>query len=164
WYYPTMTGSLKQMNISYQPKEDRLLLKISTSSNSEYRIWMTRRFTSLLLNVLSEQMDARGGIQKVASTPDTRERLKNTDAAQEYESGPDMEYPLGADGILAFKINAAKNREGKLNLQLLPEDGEGVNFALDDSMIYMLHNLIERCIFKTDWNLQSTQMLQANLH
>ena len=36
-----MTDKLHQMNVTYIPKEDRLLLKISTTQKDEFRIWLT---------------------------------------------------------------------------------------------------------------------------
>ena len=49
------------MNVSYAAREDRLLLRVSTSEDEEFRIWLTRRYTGLLLGVLNKEMDDRGG-------------------------------------------------------------------------------------------------------
>lgn len=159
-----MTGSLKQLNISYQPKEDRLLLKVSTSGNSEYRVWLTRRFTSLLLRVLNQQMDKVGGMHAAASSEKTREHFREGAFNQPYDEPVSSVYPLGEEGILAFRINAGEAPDGTLKLQLLPEEGNGVNFALDKSMLYMLYNLLEQGLTRTDWNLQELQPPPSSLH
>lgn len=159
-----MTGSLKQLNISYQPKEDRLLLKASTTADIEYRVWLTRRFTSLLLRVLTQQMDKIGGVQAAASQPQTLEHLKSGAFNQPYEEPSGSHFPLGEEGILAFRINAGDFSGGSLKLQLLPEEGAGVNFALDKSMLYMFHNLLEQGVSKTDWNLQDQIVPRERLH
>lgn len=158
-----MTGSLKQMNISYRPEEDRLLLRVSTSSNSEFRVWLTRRFTALLLKVLGEQMDKEGGAAKVASNPSIRDQLRQGAFDQPYEEQPKTSYPLGENGILAYRINAGE-AEGNMKLQLLPEDGQGLNLSLDKPMLYMLHSLLEQGLSGADWNLRDQGLEPENVH
>jgi len=41
--------SIKQLNGSYIPNEDRILFRFSTVDNCEYRFWFTRRITLFLL-------------------------------------------------------------------------------------------------------------------
>ena len=151
------------MNISYRPEEDRLLLRVSTSANCEFRVWLTRRFTALLMKVLNEQLDKQGGAGKAASDPQVREQLHGGAFEQPYEEVPDTSYPLGQDGILAYRINAGQ-AEGALRLQLLPDEGQGLNLTLDRPMLYMLLNLLEQGLAGADWNLGQTDLRPENLH
>ncbi|MDT8398956.1 MAG: hypothetical protein RQ899_10120 [Pseudomonadales bacterium] len=148
-----MSSSLQQINISYIPAEDRLLLKVSVSGNSEYRLWLTRRFTGLLLQVLDKQMESYGGAAELASGEETRQHFKGGAFNQTYTPLNSPHFPLGENGILAFRINTRQTEQGQLNLQLLPEAGEGINFTLDKSMLYLLHNLLEQGLGATDWQL-----------
>ena len=63
-----MNDQLHQINIAHNAKEDRLLLRISSGGGDEYRLWLTRRYTGLLLGVLNKEMDSRGGAPSVAGS------------------------------------------------------------------------------------------------
>ena len=64
------------MNINYIPVEDRLMLRINTLAGDEFRVWLTRKFTELLLNLLNKEIDKHGGVPTFASTPETKELFK----------------------------------------------------------------------------------------
>lgn len=147
-----MSNTLQQINISYVPSEDRLLMKVSVSGAAEYRIWLTRRYAGLLANVLNDQINREGGFQELASSKATLNSLRGGAFEHAYEPQP-QSYPLGESGVLGFRINAGKADAGGLNLQLLPEQGEGLSLVLDKSMLYMLMNLLEQGLAATDWNL-----------
>ena len=49
-----MSDQLHQMNISHNGKEDRLLLRVSTGAGDECRLWLTRRYTGLLMGILNK--------------------------------------------------------------------------------------------------------------
>lgn len=148
-----MNDALQQLNMVYVPEQDRLLLRISTSGDAEYRIWMTRRYCSLLLNMLVEQIDRAGGYHELASREDTRERLRGGALGQAYAPPAQLKYPLGEQGVLGYRINVGKDPQGVLKLQLLPAKGQGVTFTLDKSTLYLLYNVLEQALTQTDWKL-----------
>lgn len=148
-----MNPALQQINVSYVPVEDRLLLKVRSSDDSEYRLWLTRRYTGLLLRVLQEQTEQQGGPAAVASRPETRGLLKNGAFGQSWVEPESPRYPLGRDGVLGFRIQAGRREDGLLQLQLSPENGEGLSLTLDQSLLYLLSNLLEQGLSQTDWRL-----------
>jgi hypothetical protein len=159
-----MQNNLQQINISYLPTEDRLLLKASTSDQNELRIWFTRRYTSLLINVLAQQMDKAGGIMELASNKTTLEQFKGGAFSQEYQQQTPQHFPLGENGVLGYRINAGKNTDSRVNLQLLPEAGEGLNLTLDKPMLFMFYNLLEQALVHADWNLSLPQAHKEPVH
>ncbi len=159
-----MSNNLNQMNISYLPNEDRLLLKVSSANNSEYRLWLTRRFTILLLKVLDDQMQKQGGASEISKKKETLQSLKKGAFDKQYQPTKDSSLPLGEIGVLAFKINVSTAKNGQLNIQILPEEGEGVMFTLNDSMLYMFHSLLIQGISISAWNLQEQVPSQMELH
>ncbi|MES2606145.1 MAG: hypothetical protein V4603_14515 [Pseudomonadota bacterium] len=157
-----MTGNLQQLNISYHPVQDRLLLRVNAGDSGEFRIWFTRRYTELLVTVLIDLMEKEGGMRELASHRDTVSQFKQGAFEKEYESpptslaspsGPPPALPLGADGVLAFRINANRQDDGTLTLQLLPEQGQGLNLQLNRSLLYMLYNLLEQGLAQAHWNI-----------
>jgi len=109
-------------------------------------------------------MDDSGGSQKLATSEDTVKQLKSGAFEKEYQNKIPQELPLGEDGILAYRINLKKMDNGVITLQLLPEDGKGVNFNLEKTMVYMLYNLLEQAINNTNWNLEAGPVAANLLH
>lgn len=148
-----MNNAIQQLNMTYVPEQDRLLLRVSTTGDAEYRIWLTRRYSALLLQVFVEQIERAGGFQELASRNDTLERLRGGALGQSYAPPATLRFPLGEKGVLAFRITVGKEPSGAINLQLLPESGQGVTFTLDKPMLYMLYNVLEQALAQTEWNL-----------
>jgi hypothetical protein len=156
-----MTSTLQQLNISYHSVQDRLLLRANGGDAGEFKIWLTRRYTELLLNLLLDMMEKEGGIREIASHRDTVGQLKGGAFAKDYETpagpksgtapGDDQTIPLRGEGILGFRINANRHDDGNLVLQLLPEQGVGLNLNLNRTSLFMLYNLLEQGLAQTNW-------------
>jgi hypothetical protein len=159
-----MSNSLQQINLAYVAEQDRLLLRVLASNDHEFRIWLTRRYTVLLLQVLQQQIDKAGGFHEVAAREETLQQLRGGAFEHPYDAPPDAQYPLGAAGVLGYRINVSRNDEGRTELQLLPEQGQGLNITLNKSTLYMLYNLLEQALSPTDWNLQASGFSRHELH
>lgn len=162
-----MGNALQQLNMIYVPEQDRLLLRISTNGDAEFRIWLTRRYCGLLLQILVDRIEREGGYQELASRQQTLEQLRGGALTKPYAPGPNLHYPLGEHGVLGYRINVGNvddgndkaaagsdKKSGAMNLQLLPENGTGITFTLDKSTLYMLYNVLEQALEQTDWNLR----------
>lgn len=159
-----MNDALQQINISYHPTQDRLLLRASTGANTELRVWLTRRYATLLLQVLCTQMDKAGGIQNLSSERGTLEHFKQGAFNQQYQEDSIRTYPLGEEGVLGFRINVREGGEGVTTLQLLPEQGQGLILNLNPSMLYLIFNLLEQAILQADWRLPSPSSHREAVH
>lgn len=167
-----MESPLQQINLTYSPEEDRLLLRVSDGRSSEFRVWFTRRYTELLCNMLVKEMNKVGGIQELASRKETLDSFKNGAFNKKY-TGPSQQqppestqqqFPLGEPGILGFRINITRSEAGVTNLQLLPQRGQGITLRLRHSMLFMLYNLIEQGLLKTNWNLALPESRKQTVH
>lgn len=147
-----MAGQLHQMNISYNPGEDRLLLRVSSSGGDEFRLWLTRRYTGMLVNILKQELAKYGGEPTLAASDETRNMIKEGAFQQDFEGGSEG-FPLGKSGVLGFRINTGMAGEGILRLELLPEQGQGISLNLNKTLLYLLHNLIVQGIDQAGWNL-----------
>jgi hypothetical protein len=158
-----MTGQLHQMNISYNPREDRLLLRVSSKGGDEFRLWLTRRYTGMLINVLKQELTKYGGEPTLASSDETKKMIKAGAFQQNYEDG-NARFPLGESGVLGFRINTGLAGEGVMRLELLPEQGQGISLNLDKTLLYMLHNLIAQGIDQAGWHLLKHTSESINVH
>lgn len=159
-----MTDQLHQLNMNYVAAEDRLMLRMNTQAGDEYRVWLTRRFTELLVELLSKEIDKHGGVPTLASTPETKELFKQGAMEKRYEEEKIINYPLGETGFLACKINYKSTEEGVLALEILPEKGKGINLNLNKTLLFMFYNLLAQGCSQSGWNLMENSPSEKNIH
>ena len=158
-----MTNQLHQINIAYIDKEDRLLMRATTKNGDEFRVWFTRRYAALLMDILNKGMNERGGMTSLGSKAQTTNMIKDGALEKPFESNL-TNYPLGEKGMLAFGIKTNITKDKILNLQLLPEKGQGITLNLNDSLIYMFHNLLSQGIDRAGWNFRQNQDSAGSEH
>ena len=158
-----MSDQLHQINIAYIDKEDRLLMRATTKNGDEYRIWFTRRYAGLLMDILNKGMHERGGMTTLGSTPQTTQMIKSGALEKPFKNDV-RNYPLGEKGMLAFGIKTNIGKDKVLNLQLLPENGQGMTLNLNDALLYMFHNLLSQGIAKANWNFKQDQDSAGSEH
>jgi len=159
-----MTNAIQQLNITYVPVQDRLLLRASVMGEGEYRLWLTRRFTALLIKVLDEQINKAGGIHELASRKETLGLLKAGALERAYQGAAEPDFPLGEDGVLGFRINVDRTESGTIRLQLLPGTGKGLAMNLEIPLLYLIYNLLEQGIRQADWQLPLTHHEYQAMH
>ncbi len=158
-----MTDQLHQINITYFDKEDRLLMRATTKNGDEYRIWFTRRYSGLLMDILNKGINERGGMTALGSTPQTTQMIKGGALEKPFENDV-KNYPLGEKGVLGFGIKTNISEDKILSLQLIPENGQGITLNLNDSLIYMFHNLLSQGIARAGWNFKQDQDSAGSEH
>ena len=152
--YLNIMNKLHQLNISYSNREDRLLLRASTKDGDEYRLWLTRRFTRLLYDVLAKEMDKKGGVTAICSNEQTTKLFKNGAFEKPFKDD-NVNLPLGESGIVAFSIKTGTDAEGTLTLELHAEDGRGINLSLNNSLLYLFYSLLTQGINQANWQLHA---------
>ena len=148
------SDKLHQLNVTYSNKEDRLMLRVTTQLGNEYRVWMTRRFTNLLFNVLKKEMDRHGGVVTVAASKQTRQMFDAGAFNKPFEHEKTVSLPLGEQGFLAYGIKSHDSQGDVLVLELLPEKGQGITLNLNKTLLYMLYNLLSQGIVRAEWHRQ----------
>lgn len=159
-----MTDQLHQLNVNYVPVEDRLMFRMNTKVGDEYRVWFTRRFSGLLLDLLNKEIDKHGGVPTLASTPETKKLFKQGAMEKRYEEEKTIHFPLGESGFLACKINYKTTDEGVFMLEILPESGKGINLNLNKTMLFMFYNLLTQGCTQSGWNLAGEAQIEQNIH
>jgi len=159
-----MADSLHQINVNYQPVEDRLLLRIKTLKGNEFRLWLTRRFTGLLVELLGEQIKWAGGIPAVAFCDETKNLFKQGALDKPYEQDQVKDLPLGESGILASRINYKTSAEGNFMLEILPVKGQGITLNLNKPLLFMFYNLLLQGCSQSMWRLPKTEEPCAHIH
>lgn len=153
-----------QINISFNPLEDRLLLRLAAGKDDcllEYRLWLTRRYVKLLLPVLDKMLESE---EKILTQVFERDRktvlefqkqsaLSQTDFKTPY-SAEAKETPLGAEPLLVSKIHAGKDQSGKPVLSLKTADNKGITLGMSSQMIHSFKTLLFSGMAKSGWDIQ----------
>ena len=159
-----MSDTIYQMNVTYSADEDRLLLRITTQQGDEFRVWLTRRYCALLMGVLEKEIDKRGGLPVVASTPQTRQMFRQGAMDKPFDEEGTRRLPLGETGFLAYQISTMEKPDDNLGLELRPQTGQGVTINLNQSLLFMFHNLLTQGIDRAGWNLPERHSANENIH
>lgn len=162
-----MSGAT-QINVTYDPGEDRLLLRMGTPGPQgpvEYRMWLTRRFLQLMWQGLDQSMEAESATDPTMQ-PEVREAVKQfkeeaaisqADFSTPYKKAPAV-TPLGPAPLLITKMQIKKGEGDKKVLIMSGENGQGVTLALAESMLYSVRKLLADGAKKAGWGLSLSVM------
>ena len=151
---------LHQLKLDFIPEQDRLLLRVSTDSQLEVRLWLTRRALRLLWPLLVQMVRSSPEVA-LQSNPQARDALVGMQHEQAlsranftaaFEEAP-RQMPLGTEPILVVRIQANKDEKGKQVLGLLPQQGQGIHLTLDNTLLHSLCKLLQNAVAKSDWDI-----------
>ena len=151
---------LHQLKLDFIPEQDRLLLRVSTDSQLEVRLWLTRRALRLLWPLLVQMVRASPEVA-LQSNPQARDALvgmqheqalSRANFSKPFEEAP-REMPLGAEPILVVHLQVSKDGEGNQVLGLLPQQGQGIHLTLDNTLLHSFCKLVQNAVAKSDWDL-----------
>ncbi len=149
---------LEQFSASYDAAQDRLLLRIRSSDDAEFRFWITRRYLALLWPLLMKMADDFSA--RKTSDPLTRntlaelahgEAVNKADFGSAYRDG--STYPLGEEPILLGRVTVKPLQGNTQTLTLLPQEGQGINLDLDEKLVHVLARLLQQAATTAEWGL-----------
>lgn len=154
-----MSG-LHQIQLRYDPLEDRALLRMSTTERSEFRFWITRRYARLLWAALNGAA-ARGGPAAAQPAPEARKAViafeheaavSKADFATHFQD-QDLSTPLGAAPLLLARIKCAPIDDTRVLLGMHPREGQGIEVRLDRALLHSLMKLLTEAARAGEWDL-----------
>lgn len=167
---------LHQINMQYDPHQDRLLVRVSTKEKLEYQFWFTRRLTRALWPALMQQLSKVNTAQ--APTTEAREAVtafRREKALGEALFGTQFEgeenRPALSAPMLASNIRMAVLPEGRHEIHIAPNEGTGFRMQLGDNLLHAFSRLMQDALKKSGWDLelredagaaQQTKPLPAN--
>jgi len=153
-------NQLEQFSASYNATQDRLLLRVRTSDDAEFRFWLTRRYVELLWPILMKIADSFSS-RRAPSDPATRgilaemahgEAVGGANFSAAYQQG--ASFPLGEEPILLAKITVTAKEGNTQTLTLLPQDGQGLHLELDEKLVHVIARLLQEAANCADWGLK----------
>lgn len=150
---------LEQFSATYNPVQDRMMLRVRSSEDAEFRFWITRRYLKLLWPMLMKMADTFAGRKAPADQP-TRTALAElahgaavggADFSSQYQDG--SVFPLGEEPILLARITIRPVQGNTQTLTLLPDNGQGINLDLDERLVHLLARLLQETAVAAEWGL-----------
>ncbi|MDZ7751340.1 MAG: hypothetical protein U5S82_06685 [Gammaproteobacteria bacterium] len=151
-------GRLQQLQVTYAPEEDRILLRVNTTEREEFRFWLTRRLVLRLLAGLTRSLARQ---PDVGAHPDPEARrevfrfrreqaLAKADFKTTYREGAER-FPLGEQPVLVTGVRLRRQAEGRWLLVLQPAGGQNTEIVLKEDMVYSLHSLLLKTAEGAGW-------------
>lgn len=170
-----MSG-LAQFDAGYNPKEDRILIRITNTEGDEFRLWLTRRLSASLLadfkvkisvyRVQPETREQRGELAPAASEMGAA-TLMRADMQQEAEAAkqdfnqkflPGERFPLGEQGAVVEKVDFQPDGKGPGNhaLNFTSTNGQLLSIGVSPQFLNTIFEVIERVSQQAEWGLLTT--------
>jgi hypothetical protein len=162
---------IHQLSVTYQPEQDRILLRVNSTSGEEMRLWLTRRLTLGLWPVLgkiqTEQLlktesagsaleKADDDLRRMLADFRKEEFLQKADFDTPYEDKENL--PLGADPLLVTDVDATPLPSGRLRLAFTERASvsggakpRGFQMELDPRLMQGLMHLLEQSLARSQW-------------
>ncbi len=152
--------TLEQIRIDFIPEQDRLLMRLASADRSEVLLWLTRRCVRLLWPLLIKMTESAPYIAQ-QPLPEARQALLGMQREQALSKAnfsrpyatENRDRPLGAEPLVVARLNTGRNQQGKHVVMLLPQQGQGVTLALEDTLLHGLCKLLQDVVAKTDWDI-----------
>lgn len=160
-----MSG-INQIQMSFIPAEDRILLRINTMDSSGFQFFMTRRYVKLLWPILLAMLsrDEQISVQqtdiakKEVLSFQHQEATQKMDYSQDYQEQT-TQQPLGDEPILLGKVAIKDRQDGTQLLCMHPETGQGVELALNQTLLHSICKLLQDTVARAEWDMDLTQTL-----
>lgn len=155
-----MTGRLHQISMRYEPLEDRLLLRISTSDQSEYQLLLSRRFVKVLWGALMKTIehypeiraDLAPAVKNAVMAMQHQEAVQASEFSVPYsEENRNLMSNTGPQLIVGGKVTVDKKNVTAVTLRT--KDGTDVRFTLNKQLLHALCHLIVNTAIRAEWDL-----------
>lgn len=154
-------SQLDQIQITYVPGEDRLLMRVSTQDGNEFRFWLTRRFVRALRPALGQTLERHTAVRAPASVPQAQREVMEFEREQAVTTSDfatpfresERTLPLGDAPVLLTRLKLEPRGNGSAVLSVGPEQGAGVDLALSPRLMHSVSALLDSALTAADWDL-----------
>lgn len=153
-------AQIQQIQLRFEPQEDRLLLRLGTNDQNEYRFWLTRRYVRLLWPVLLQLLAKTAGAAAVSDEAARRAVLSFRHEEAVHQSDFDTPFeersrnmPLGEVPALLSRVQLKSEPNGTAVLALHPQEGQGVDISMTESLLHGFCKLLADAVTKAEWGI-----------
>ena len=153
---------IQQLNLSYIADQDRLLLRVGLSDNSELTVWLTYRITRMiwqLLNVeahLPSANSIQAGMPPQQAVQQFQQEVQTTEALQkmDFQSPYTPRQEVVNEKIMLVTNVLLHKQDGKpQGLEMPCLEGINVRINLNQELILALCNMLQLSCKEAAWEL-----------
>lgn len=164
---------IRQVSVTYQQEQDRVLVRINTAQAEELRLWLTRRLVSGLWPALNRAVAQASELAAAAegrpAPHDTAARralsaferdsaLSQANFAAPYEAAQPAALPLGTTPLLVSEVRITPQASGALQIgfqEKLPDAAtpRGFQIELTGTLMHGFTHLLEQAIVAAEWRV-----------
>jgi hypothetical protein len=154
---------IAQLNVTYDPLQDRVLLRVGSSDGTEIRLWLTRRLLLGLRPMWQRAVEhARSLVLPAGATHDARNALielerESVRTVGDFKSpfkaaAAPTQLPLGELPLLVSEVRLTPQPSGNLKSEW-EENGKAVTMELAPAMMHALSELIDQAVLQAEWGV-----------
>lgn len=162
--------NIHQLSVNHDERQDRLLLRLNTQNQQEFRFWLTRRMALRLMPAIEQSAIRLEAAQPGIAAPDAPTQqlltelkrdafLKKADFATPFENKA-THWPLGPEPMLITDAQLSIQPQGGLSLQFEDKADPGkirsCQLNLQVSLVHGLVHLIHQAIQKAEWGIRDS--------
>lgn len=151
--------NIRQMNFQFQPEEDRIVLRMNTTTGEAFGFHLTRRFVKalwpVLRKLLAEELKRRAPEQAHAADSvlafEQEKAVSQANFRAPYDESAQRQ-PLGETPVLLSRIQVKTGGAGPI-LCLHPSRGAGIELPATPGLLHMVCKPLKDIAARADWNL-----------
>lgn len=148
-----------QIQVRYIEEEDRILMRMNTVAEEEFRFWLTRRFLLRLWPVLQQALMSSPAVkqQHDYSARQAIVAFEHEQAQRKAEfNNPFREtdkLPLGQEPLLLTQAGFRNLDKGGCSLALKNSGHKGIDLTLSNDLLHLVCKLLDDAAQKSDWDM-----------
>lgn len=155
-------ATIQQINVGYNSEQDRVLLKVGLSDNSELVVWLTYHVAKILWSLLSNETHLPSAHSISAETMPEQAIAQFQQEVQAVEALQKMDFStkykprtaLVSDGFLLAKdVKLHAISEQIISLEMVCVEGVTLRINLTQELILALCNMLQRSANEASWQL-----------
>ncbi|NQW01755.1 MAG: hypothetical protein HQ483_18770 [Rhodospirillales bacterium] len=154
-------SAVSQITMTYSPEQDRMLLRIGTAEQSEYKLWLTRRFIRVLWAALMKTMERDAELKKdlMPQVRDAMLAMQHQEAVQAANFGQthaqdNRDLTSNTGPLLVKGGTLTPGKAGITQLKLDTENGTSINVALNKQLMHAFCHMTISTSFSAEWDLE----------
>lgn len=155
--------SIAQVSVSYSKAEDRLLLRMNTRQDQEFRLWLTRLLAGQLISQLHQALTETTGSAHSPELARTLSEFRQSAAEQNArftDFKPARLLPLGSTPLLVSGYGIERLPDQfALTFQL--QGAKQLDMKIGEPIVRQILLLLERMQAHADWRLDPLSPPQA---
>jgi hypothetical protein len=157
--------NIHQLSVNHDERQDRLLLRLNTQDQQEFRFWLTRRMTLRLMPAIEQSAVRLEAAQPGVAVTDAPSQhlltelkrdsfLQKADFATPFENRA-TQWPLGAEPLLITDAHLTIKPSGALEISFEdksdPAQARACQLNLQVSLVHGMVHLIQQACGKAEW-------------